>query len=566
MTKRKKTLQEYRENGRKIPLIPYLFDRTFPYVAAIFALVAITSSYIFIKDGLDSLNRIQSDPQEVSPYQNIKAVNSPGMEWGSQLIKIKPPKTKNWEGTETTKPQHAIDPKVCSYITDIPTSLLSTYVSSGSGIETRVQVYGAGQAAKNFNSYITALESCTSVEIANTKTAGVAKYDDNFIMTMGDAIVSVSTPNDKTRDELLDFYIDKTETTLKDSQCLALDETEKDANRSFFYSEKEYVGLKESKELETTINIDNLPTPTSTKILKINNEYTSEPESPLPKEFPKIPSKTEKPNLPKEITEKTAFEGTAIYKIMDENGPGCGWKWSAQTMPQYNEDVILKDKKETIDSKQKEINDKALKYVTDKLEWSFSVGLTAPKIDEWNTYVNKVNKVHKKWNWLNDEREALRSPWYNYVNAHKDWETFDDRKEKATKEYDRKLEECKAKQDDLDDWEEKWGNMDEENNDEKKAQEDEEKAQDNNDLVAPNDPLDPHSPDDSEDNTESPEPTETPDPTPTKTDPPKDIPKKPEGCSSLPQRPAIMGQQEPEEPKAPKIPKGVTIPDNWPKV
>lgn len=553
MGRKKKTYKDYKESGRKTAFIPYLFDKTFPFFVTVLTLAGLVGIGIVVKDGYDTFDRIRTQPEETSPYQNISAVNSPGMDWGNEIIRIKPPTVKKWEVSETNKPQNAIDPKTCSYIQDIPTSLLSTNVASGSGIETKVQVYGAGQAAKNFNAYNTALEKCETVETASTETAGVSKFDNNFIMTMGDTIVAVKTPNKKTQESLIKFYIEQVEKTLKKSSCLALEETVSDANRSFFYNEKEYVGLKESKKLETTVNIDNLPTPTSMKVLDIKNEYATEPESPLPKDFPKVPSKKEEPNLPNKIKDKTAFEGTATYKIMDENGPGCGWDWSAQVAPQYDEKSMLEDQKKTISTKQKEINDKALDYVHNKLQWSFDTGLIAPKVDEWNTYVNKLNKVHEKWYWLDNEREKLKTPWYNYVDAHNNWETFDDRKEKATDEYDKKLEECKAKQDELDDWEDKWGDY--ENNKKK-----EEKKKKDKEL---------ESPDDNESNpTETTSPTEEPEPEPEPTEteePPVDVPEKPEGCKTLPQRPAIMGQEKPNEPKAPKIPEGVTIPNSWPK-
>jgi len=553
MGKRKKTLKEYKEQGKRAPWIPYLYDRTFPYFVVLMTLSAVVGSYLFIKEGFDSFNRMQESPKAVSPYQNITASNSPGMNWGSKLITEKPPTVSKWQSTGTTKPQHAVEPKNCAYIKDIPTSLLSTYVSSGSGVETRIQVYGAGQAAKNFNAYISALEKCGSVETASDDTAGVAKYDDNFIMTIGDSIISATTQNSEDREKVLKFYMKEAESTLKDSGCLALNVTKEDANRSFFYDSKSYTGLKESKKLETDVKIDNLPTPTSIKRLTIKNKYASEPESPLPKDFPELPSEKEKPNLPDEVKNETAFEGTAVYKIMDENGPGCGWKWSAQNTPQYDEKDMLDNEKRTIADKQKEIDDKASAYVNKKLEWAFSIGLTAPKIDEWNTYVNKVNKVHKKWTWLDNEREKLRTPWYNYVDAHRDWETFDDRKDKASDQYDKKLEECQAKQDELDEWEDKWGDKAKE--DKKDKEKNDNGNSDDDTTESPEDP-------------DNPNPTEEPEPEPTETqEPPKEnIPDKPEGCSNLPQKPAIISQEKPLEPKAPKIPEGVTIPDSWPKV
>lgn len=546
MAKKRKNWSAYRASYGKMAAIRYFFDRTYIYSFIAIFVVATIGVGFYVKGGLDSLDRIVADPEINSPYQNIEMANSTGKNWAMELIKKKPTNVQKWETTDSSKPQHAIDPKTCGSIKDIPTSLLSTYTGLGSGTETRIQTYGAGQAAKNFNAYTTAISDCQQVETASDKISAVSKFESGFIMTMGDAIIGVKTTNNTERDNILKFYMDEAEKSLKASKCLALNVTEKDSSRSFFYDPKSYTGLTKDKELSTQVSIKELPVPTSIKLKNLEETTVTEPEAPLPDGFPKLPKDEEKPTLPSDVENKTAFDGKAIYQIADENGPGCGWGWSAQAAPIYDQAKLKKAEETSIIKKQNELNDQAQKYVDSKLQWSFNMALMAPAVDNWNNYVNKINNVHEKWDWLTKEREKIKTDWYNYVSAHNDWSSFDGRKDDASKKYDESLKQCKAKQDELSAWEEKWGEIYDE---QKKAE-----------LLPTPEPTE-----NKEEGTDE-EVTPSPTPTPEQTEKPKvDIPEKPAGCTVLPEKPAILDQTKPAEPQAPKIGSGVTIPQSWPQ-
>lgn len=530
MSRRK--YREYKQDDSiKTPLFAWLMDRSIIYVA-VFATAGMFVGG-FLKEGYDSFQSVVAEPEVDSPYQDIVATNSPGMNWAYSLINKKPTTVEEWKVSDSKNPRHLFDVSRCSGQGDVPATVLATYSASGSSIETRIQVYGAGQAAAQYEIYKKVYNNCfDKVESAENELGSTVKFDKGFVITLGDSIISVTAPDNDVRDELLKFYLDEASQSLVESGCIALTVTSDDANRSFFYNPDSYTGLLEKKTISTQIGIDDLPSPEIFDLSDIDDTSAVEPEAPLPEDFPSLPKEVDKPTIPSDVEDKDNFDKVAKFKIVDSKGPGCGWAWSSQKSPTYDNDALISERENSVKAAQTASNEEASIYVQSKRDWAFNVALILPQADAWNKYVAKVNKVHKKWAWLDHERSLIKDSWYKYVEEYNDWLSFDDRKKDASDAYDKELEECKAKQDDLNAWEEEWGDL----YDQQEAEKD--------------------------NPTESPEPSDEPSSSPTPT---VVIPERPEGCTNIPERPSILDEDKPDEPQPPSIPAGVTIPDSWAK-
>ena len=535
----RKRYRDYKEsNIIKFPLIAWIFNQ--PVLYLIFLVATLIAFAGMVHTGYASYNHLFEEPQKISPYQDIASAKSPAVIWASQLITKQPSGVDQWKVSEGAKPQHVISPSLCGSIGDVPNSLLATTTATGSGVETRIQVYGAGQAYQAFHSYIDALEKCGKVSVTQKEHGTVAVQGNTFMITMGDAIIGVTASNSEQRDILLQFYSTEMATSLQASQCVSLTVSPDDAKRSFFYDKDAYTGLVQYTELHTTVKIDNLPNPTSINLLEIGNPKAVEPEAPLPSGFPQLPATVTKPELPQKIADQTGFTDKAFYHVADIAGPGCGWSWSGQKSPVYDTNKLITEKNQSLESKQNELDKAAQEYVDSKLQWSFKMALTAPQADAWNNYVQQVDEVHSKWSWLITERNKIRKIWYSYVEQHNDWRSFDDRKAAASNTYNEKLQTCKTKQDELKRWEEQWGELYDQQN---------------------RTPVIPPVPEPSSSVGVTPQPT-IPAPSPS---PSVSIPPKPAGCTSVPERPAILDMDKPAEPLPPSIPEGVTIPNSWPQ-
>lgn len=544
--------------------------------------IALSGAFIF--NGVKSTNAVLSDPVKESPYQNISAIDSNGTKWAKTLINTQPPNTTTWNVSQKNSPKHILSYNDCTKIENVtlPSSLLSTYEASGNGITTRIQLYGAGQAAETFNKYSEIIKACTDnpEQATNDTGTGIIKFDKGFVITSGDAIISTTTKNESKREELLEFYNEKIADTLYQSQCLSTQVSAKDAKRSFFYDPESYTGLEETKTLNTQINLTNIPEPTGLELHEINNNDITEPEGPLPNNLPKLPENIiQKPVLPEATPDRTNFIGNAIYQIVDENGPGCGWEWSAQEQPNYNREDLKTQRQEKIDIEQKRIDDEATKYIVDKFTWSFNAALTAPEINKWNIYVKDINNVHEKWEWLNEQRSLLQQPWDTYVANHKIWDTFDERKATAQREYDDAINQCKQQKDEYYNWEREWNiqytewlttkqseqdRTDKEYEDYRRRKAEDENGGLINDIINKNRTT-PEEDERWKDYEQ--ERIDFTNVTPDKYDGTllELWNNKPQNCETEPERPTIIDEEKPAEPQPPIIPEGVTIPDSWEK-
>lgn len=539
----------------KAPIIAWFFNRgVFQLVYTGLAAFSVVAMVLLYSTGANAWKKITTEPVDVSPYQEITSVNSSGRDWAEQFIQKIPPSLSGWTVTDVIKPQN-IKADNCAFNENPSTTLLSTHVANSGDAEARVLLYGAGQASADFDKYKSLLEKCSNTETVEQEFGKTLLYTNGFLMTMGDAILNVNSTDNTQRDELYNFYYKEMQDSLKASSCLDLNVSGDDSTRSFFYNPENYQGLKETTVVEAQVDTTNIPTVSALTVDEIENPDVEKPESPLPQSFPELPkNEISKPSLPKEIENRDDFSTEAVYNIADKNGPGCGWSWSAQKQPIYDEADLSVEKNTTIVEQQNNIDKEAQSYVDQKNNWAMEIALILPSVNNWNQYAQNVNNVHTKWDWLNTERDKLYEPWHNYVEEHNDWETFDQRKSDAITAYNEELQKCLDKQEKYLEWEEEWGEL--------YAQQQVEE----NSPTAPTPPEETDLPTDEPTSPENPveSPTEAPTPTDEPTEP-ANIPDPPENCEILPERPVIMDQEKPSEPQSPAIPEGVTIPDSWEK-
>lgn len=551
----RKKYSEYKADETvKTPLFAWLMDRSILYVAFFVVAGLVVSG--FIKAGTDSFKSILEDPVEDSPYMTISASDSPGSLWGSSLIQMKPTGVSEWTVSKSKKPNYLFDEKTCPGQGVVPDSVLASFLASGGGLEVRIQTYGAGQARAQFDAYRTVYEACfNNIKEPEVGLGNAITFDNGFVLTMGDSIISGVVSDYKKVDEFLKFYVENASTTLDASGCIARSVSSGDASRNFFYDAKSYKGLFKKEIVSTEVDITNLPQPQVIELNKIIVESMVEPESPLPSDFKKLPKEVSMPVFPDAVKDQDNFDETAKFAVEDIAGPGCGWLWSAQKAPVYDKDKLSADYENSISDAQKAANEAAQKYVAAKKQWALDVARLLPEADAWNKYVLKVNEIHERWEWLNLERIKLKEPWDAWSEKYIAWDTFDERKEQAEKDYQDALLTCQQQQDDLNSWEETWGDLYEEQEAAKKARAKEEARKKKEESSPESVP------------TATPNPGEQPseEPTSEPTDEPTyvDIPEKPSGCNEVPEQPEILTQDKPKKPKAPKIPEGVTIPDSW---
>ena len=501
---------------------------------------------------VNNYNSIVSPVKKESPYIEVSQVSSISKDWARSLANQRPsviPKDDKWNVQDNSSPQHPIDPSMCSEMKEVPATVTSTFKAGSDSMSVHVQAYGAGQAADQFYAYKNMLESCSNVKEVKTSNGKAIIFDDGFLITMGDGMVGgFGFKDSKVRDGAVKFYEEKMFSTLKDTQCRDLSVVQGASSRSPFYGEDKYKGLFDKARMSTSVPVNDVPKPKEVKLTSIKDKDISQPESPIPSSYPKMPDKeVKKPEVPAAIPVQKAddFDQYASFEIPDDNGPGCGWEWSAQHALNYDRPALSQKADAEKQKVQSEVDRTAQKYVDDQKAWRDKIEQLTPAINSWNTYSTKVNNVHDKWNYLNTERAKIEGAWNEYISRYEDWFTFDDRQAAASDRYDAALKKCVDQQDKVSEWEEKWG--------EKYAQQDaiinsatvekeiEEDGETRKERV-----FDPDKLSDEQKKIIA-----------------EDIPDRPEDCTELPEKPSILTQSRPKEPKAPSIPSDVTIPESW---
>lgn len=534
----------------KTPALAWLLERKSLYIS----FGAVTSLLVggFLYQGWQSYEAILAPVEVESPYRDINPTQSHGAKWASEIIKTNGG-VADWSVRDSIQPSHGfLREATGNSVGEVPLTLLATKLGSGGSTKTIVQVYGAGQARAQYDIYAEKLAEKGPISNGTVDSSGIvgAKFEQGFLLVAGDAIVGAQTGNNEERDRLFDAYLAEIKVSLPASECVDITGSNA-ASRSIYYDADSFEGLRETTSIDPEVKTDNLPTLKALESYEVANPYAEQPEGPLPASMKTIPAEVPKPTIADAPGTIESFTKNASYKIQDPVGPGCGWDWSAQQPPVYDDADLENTKKDTIVRVQNEVNADAQKYVDSKISWARITALLAPKLDSWNNYVKSVNNVHNSWDKLVADRNAIRPQWDTYIADYSYWSTFDQRKADAQREYNEAVKKCEADRDALEEWEKEWG----EEAMEKKQEEWDKKNEELNGKDSKNSPTSP-----------SQKPSPTPSPSPTETlEPLPEPPAKPAGCDFDPVKPSILSESKPPQPTAPELPADVTIPNSWPK-
>lgn len=540
----------------KTPWLGWVLNSVYTYVVFLLIAAIVVSIVFYENRGVYAkLERVGDKPSE---FLTISTDKAPSVLWAENIINTSPLNIESWDVKPSVKPVHIVKIKGCNNVGyDLVTvNVLSSYVASGGGIKTGIQLISPGLALDDFNKYVNEINSCMPVDVVNDDSLKLALYNDNsFLMLAGDVLLNVETDNSSKRQELINFYSNLVSSTLIESGCNSLVVDPADKARAFYTDLENYKGLLEKTVVNTDVNVSGLPTPVGLKLNDIDSQRAKlvEPEKPLPKDFPTMPKSLEKPVIPVLNESSDNFSKDAVYTVKDISGPGCGWVWHGQIPPVFNDEVLDENKKIAIQNTQNEIDTNAENYIKNNIAWNLKLLKVYPLVNSWNVYISKVNAVYDKWEWLNGKREELFPLWQEYVKKYDYWKNFDAKKKESQDAYDKAVKIC----DDAKQVLEKW------NNDKIEAEK------------IYNEQLDQYSKDysqwvvdknkwdkDKENNggvNNAPEPVE-----PVK--PELNLAPEPPGCPKEPEKPSILSEERPEEPAEPEIPEGVTIPDSWVKV
>lgn len=380
-------------------------------------------------------------------YAKVQAASYPG----SRLVDSMASKT--YDGHEMTRVQRSEAPLVperCGGDDSPDRTMLYSRSGHGDDYSITAQAYGAGQARGVYDGLAARIASCMgSSQDSTTGHVRYTAWQGGYLMTAGDAIVSITVPEQSHQQEIMDGVKGMLEDRLKTTGCVSTDESANDARRSFYYDEKSYKGLTNVEEVSATRKRIDIAVPQNLADAggDVNALYAkpilrAAPESPLPAGMQgTLPSAPAVPQIP--VKDDAPSQENAIeYQVKDTKGPGCGWAWSGQKTPSFNSEVLQSEYTKTRDDSIKAMNGSILDYNAKARTWSMSALWNMRFINTWNQYLGSVNGIQDQWNRLDAGREAFRPTWMGYIQSVKDWETSRLESQAATKDRDSTVSGC----------------------------------------------------------------------------------------------------------------------------
>ena len=356
-----------------------------------------------------------------TPYnESYQAKEYPGKRFLSELASAVPDGVDpaRWVVSSDGKNDTSVRvlPSECTQIAP-SVAQLAYKTAKADGATVSIMIYGAGQARTQFDKYASQLAECRGAK----PDGDLVRANGGAVMTRGDAIVSVLSSDSGLLDKLVPWYQGKLEEALVASSCASLDETAADASRSFYYDSNAYTGTTRSEKVAVD---DPILAASSPQLLASNGMSVArtfmdpqdkstvrQPLSPLPAGMetnlptaPTAPSISVKPDLP-------ATEKTVTYQIADKTGPGCGWTWSGQKTPKFDEGVIKANQKTTLKNAKTELRNNIATYNKSIVSWSSQTALAMSFQTSWDDYVSKSDAIYASWNDLNQKRAAIQGRW-----------------------------------------------------------------------------------------------------------------------------------------------------------
>lgn len=430
-------------------------SRFYKYIAAGIVSTSFIAVGVCCFQSFMSVHSAFVKPVVETPYRSV-AVNSvrfPAKDFVNAFVSESAPNSKGGFVSDLDK---RMFPAGCETPAE-PVSVVFARSVHNNTYSVRVQAYGSGQAKTHFDSYVKYLNTtCGLKTMVDKANPNIVTYPDGALMTSGDAIVALvykDNLDDKAKNGLVSWYFDRLKTFLRDSHCKSLNEFSEDSKRSFYYNQGDYNGLI-SNEIVSVAHSELKPAKfkrfeagrwNSKIVWGEFNTSLQPPEAPLPKGVnASIPSAPNRPTLSAPPAEPSV-DKVIRYQVPDEAGAGCGWDWSGQVKPVFDNASMRTNALNLRNKTKKELLAARSSFEGVLGRWTFNTAQKLPFFNDWDDYRKRAQDTVNSWNTLNNARKRLMPLWDKYVNDLYDWYLQHFRREAAQDAYNTALKPCLAK-------------------------------------------------------------------------------------------------------------------------
>lgn len=419
---------------------------------------------------VDNVNTFVQEEEEYLPYVQLAGTQSMGSQWLEDFMSQQPfaypngGKSDNWHKTATNRTLITDSSINCVEPQPIPAFVLDAHTASNNIVTISAATTQPGMSKSLIDNFESRASDCEIDFLRNGDSrVDIGSNANTSILFYGDTAVSVNFSNNFRGDKeiLIGEVQDSIISSLETFRCNNIETDVNDRKRNVYYTtNNDPVGKFQTDTVKTEEDTVNLPTLVDISPSVINYPNLVKPEAPYPADFPDVPeNEVTNPVVPAlpEITSDT-FEKDVTFEVPDFEGAGCGWEWSAgQKTPIYDVAALEQYKKDKKKEALNEVNDSAKGYISSYLNTIGSRATAQSSVVRWNKYAHRVNYVHTEWLNLENARAAMKPDYDAFIEAWRNWETFDERKDIAEEFYEKEVEFCEERDDNFIQWQEDGG-------------------------------------------------------------------------------------------------------------
>ncbi len=323
-----------------------------------------------------------------------------------------------------------------------------------------LNAYSAGQGAGAFIEWANLLGTCSAVNsyalpgpgvdalIAwGTKTGGGSAAV--LLWRRGDVLASISVPTKGTGGlSQRASEVDSRLLSALAGTCADVDSVLADAARSPWLARPDFTGLL--RPLAVTVSQSPAPTPPAGVTPVPDSQVyepvpaVSYPVRPLDPIWPSaLPSPMSQPAQPVRPTPQPSAT-SVLARIDDPTGPGCGWSFTGQVQPVYDEIQQAALTQGRVDQARLKLKVAQSQWQNDTLAFWTQAGPYVAEVQAFAAYAEEVRQVAVAWDSISVSREAYDTAVAQYNQALGDREVFLVQQQQAQAAYDSAVVLCAA--------------------------------------------------------------------------------------------------------------------------
>lgn len=271
------------------------------------------------------------------------------------------------------------------------------------------------------------------------------------VVRRGDVLAVVSaSPADRMPDEGWLTELDDRLARLLGDSCIAVDAPAGDAQRNPFIDPEAFTG-----------NVVMDPVPFPAVDLTRAEDVATDPVVPLDVTPPAVPDAGERPapldppapdlpDLPLEVALPQApqppqapnLDGRSARAVADPDGPGCGWEFTSQAAPTFDEATATRAAEKARKAEVDRLVNDAAAFEQGKVNFyrAWSEHLTA--LTGYQTYATELAAVRTQWEVVIDARAEFVEAFERYRASQKRYDEYVVKRDAAQTEYDANLLRC----------------------------------------------------------------------------------------------------------------------------